>query len=89
MVTLGYLYGLIRDRHIGWHKVLLAQLSMPFGAVAAVWFITVMTGSKLANIGGPTDVIVLMMIAVGGALGAANLVYTVQSLFAAPGHLED
>ena len=84
LVTLAYVYVLIPDHHISWRKFLLAQLSMPFGAVAAVWFVLVMTSSKLANIGGPIDIIVLLMVAVGGAIGAAVLVYTVQSLVAAP-----
>ncbi|WP_136439641.1 DUF5368 domain-containing protein [Pacificoceanicola onchidii] len=82
LVTVGYLFVLVRDRNISWRKFLLAQLSMPFGAVAAVWFVMVMTNSKLANIGGPIDVIVLMMVAVGGAVGGAILVYTLESLFA-------
>ena len=41
VVTLGYVYVLIRDRKISWHKFLLAQLSMPVGAVLAVWFVLV------------------------------------------------
>ena len=84
VVTLAYLYVLIRDRNISWGKFLLAQLSMPFGAVAAVWFVMVMTSSRLSDIGGPVDVIVLLMVAAGGAVGAAILVYTVQSLIAPP-----
>lgn len=78
IVTLAYFFVLIRDRNISWRKFLLAQLSMPFGAVAAVWFVLQITSSKLANIGGPIDVIVLLMVAAGGAIGAAVLVYTVQ-----------
>ena len=85
LVTLAYLYVLVRDRHISWRKFLMAQVSMPFGAVAAVWFVLVMTSSKLANIGGPIDVIVLLMVAAGGAIGAAVLVYTAQSMIARPG----
>jgi len=81
IVTLAYLYVLIRDRHIGWRKFLIAQLFMPVGAVAAVWFVMVMTSSKLSDIGGPVDVIVFLGIAALGAVGAAILVYTVESLF--------
>lgn len=85
LVTLAYFYVLIRDRNISWRKFLLAQLSMPFGAVAAVWFVLLMTHSQLRNIGGPVDVIVLFGVAVGGAVGIAVLVYTVQSLIAPRG----
>ncbi|MFO8126132.1 DUF5368 domain-containing protein [Yoonia sp.] len=80
-VTLGYLYVLIRDRSVSWRKFFLAQLSMPLGAVLAVWFVMVMTKSRLADIGGPVDVIVFLGIAVTGAIGMAILVYTLESLF--------
>lgn len=81
LVTAAYLYVLVRDRSMSMRKFLLAQLSMPFGAVAAVVFVQAMTHSHLRDIGGPVDVIVLLGVAVMGAVGAAILVYTVQSLF--------
>ncbi len=80
VVTLAYLYVLIRDREMSMRKFLLAQLSMPFGAVAAVLFVQVMTHSHLRDIGGPVDVIVLLGVAAMGAVGIAILVYTAQSL---------
>ncbi|MCF2903886.1 DUF5368 domain-containing protein [Octadecabacter sp. CECT 8868] len=80
VVTLAYLFVLIRDRAVSWHKFLWAQLSMPVGAVLAVWFLLVMTHSQLRDMGGPIDLIVLLMVAVGGAVGMAILVYTGQSL---------
>ncbi len=80
VITLGYLYVLIRDRRVGWRKFLVAQLFMPVGAVIAVWFVMVMTDSQLADMGGPVDLIVLLAIAVVGAIGAAILVYTVEAL---------
>jgi len=80
IVTLAYIYVLIRDRSIGWRKFLVAQLFMPVGAVLAVWFVMAMTDSHMADIGGPVDIILLIGIAVVGAIGAAILVYTVESL---------
>ena len=80
IVTLAYLYVLIRDRAMSMRKFFLAQLSMPFGAVAAVVFVQVMTNSHLRDIGGPVDVIVLLGVAAMGAIGLAILVYTAQSL---------
>lgn len=80
LVTAAYVYVLIRDRSVSWRKFLLAQLSMPVGAVAAVWFVLAVTHSRLANLGGPVDVILFLGIAAGGAVGTAVLVYTVQSL---------
>ena len=84
VITLAYLYVLIRDRAMSMRKFLLAQLSMPFGAVAAVLFVQVMTHSGFSDIGGPVDLIVVLGIAVLGAIGAAILVYTAQSLFRKP-----
>ncbi|MEF3048224.1 DUF5368 domain-containing protein [Pseudotabrizicola sp. L79] len=81
LVTVAYLYVLVRDRSVSWRKFLLAQLSMPFGAVAAVVFVQQMTHSHLRDLGGPVDLIVFLGVAVMGAVGAAILVYTVQSLF--------
>lgn len=80
LITVAYLYVLIRDRHISWRKFLWAQLSMPFGAIAAVWFVMFMTHSSLSDMGGPVDIIILLMIAGAGAVGSAVLVYTVESL---------
>jgi drug/metabolite transporter (DMT)-like permease len=85
LVTAAYLYVLVRDRAMSMRKFLWAQLSMPFGAVAAVLFVQVMTHSHFRDIGGPIDVIVLLGVAVLGAVGAAILVYTAQSLFRGAG----
>ena len=76
---------LVRDRSVSWRKFLLAQLAMPVGAVAAVVFVFWITKSGMKDIGGAIDLIVLLGIAVAGAVGLAILVYTVQSLLRPPG----
>lgn len=81
VITVLYLYVLIRDRAMSMRKFLYAQLSMPFGALAAVLFVQGVTHSGFGDIGGPVDVIVLLGVAVMGAVGLAILVYTAQSLF--------
>ena len=81
LVTAAYLFVLIRDRALSMRKFLWAQLSMPFGAIAAVLCVQGITSSGFKDIGGPIDVIVLLGIAVMGAIGMAILVYTAQSLF--------
>jgi uncharacterized membrane protein YhaH (DUF805 family) len=81
IVTVLYLYVLIRDRAMSMRKFLLSQLSMPIGAIAAVWFVLAVTHSHLRDMGGAVDVIVLLGIAAMGAIGMAILVYTAQSLF--------
>lgn len=80
LVTAAYLYVLIRDRAVSWRKFLWAQVAMPFGAIAAVLFVQGVTSSGFRDIGGPIDVIVLLLVAAAGAVGAAILVYTAQSL---------
>ncbi len=80
IITLAYIYVLIRDRSMSMRKFLLAQLSMPVGGIAAVWFVMLMTNSGLADIGGPIDWIVLLGVFAAGAVGFAILVYVVQSL---------
>lgn len=80
LVTLAYLFVLIRDRAVSWKKFLYAQLSMPIGAVLAVWFVMVMTKSKLSDLGGPVDLIVFLGISAAGAVGMAILVYTLEAL---------
>ncbi|WP_377505704.1 DUF5368 domain-containing protein [Octadecabacter sp. R77987] len=84
LVTGAYLFVLVRDRAVSWHKFLWAQLSMPVGAVLAVWLVLAMTHSRLSDMGGPIDVIVLLLVAAGGAVGMAILVYTGQSLLRGP-----
>lgn len=81
LATLAYLYVLIRDRALSMRKFLLAQISMPLGAIAAVLFVQAATHSSFSDIGGPVDVIVLLGVAALGAIGMAIVVYTLQSLF--------
>ncbi len=78
-ITLAWVYVLIRDRAMSMRKFLLAQLSMPVGGIAAVWFVLLITNSGLRDIGGPIDWIVLLGVFVAGAIGFAILVYVVQS----------
>jgi uncharacterized membrane protein YhaH (DUF805 family) len=85
LITALYLYVLIRDRSVSWRKFLWAQLSMPLGAIAAVLFVQGITSSGFSDIGGPIDWLVIMGVAVMGAVGLAILVYTVQSLLRRPG----
>ncbi|NEW87441.1 MULTISPECIES: DUF5368 domain-containing protein [Rhodopseudomonas] len=80
VITAGYLYVLIRDHKMSMRRFLWAQLSMPFGAIAAVLFVQAVTHSDFRDLGGPVDWIVMLAVAVLGAGGSAILVYTLQSL---------
>ena len=83
-VTVAYLYVLVRDRRMSMRKFLLAQLSMPFGAVMAVAFVMWATSSSISDIGGPIDAIVFLGVAALGAIGFAILVYVAQSILRGP-----
>jgi len=80
IVTLAWIFVLVRDRALGMRQFLVAQMFMPVGAVLAVWFVMSMTSSHLSDVGGPVDVIILLGIAGLGAIGAAILVYVVARL---------
>jgi amino acid transporter len=80
VITALYVFVLVRDRSLSMRKFLWAQLSMPIGAIAAVLFVQGITSSGFKDLGGPIDVIVLLGVAVLGAVGLAILVYTAQSL---------
>ena len=79
-ITAAYAFVLLRDRKLSMRKFLLAQVSMPFGAIAAVLFVQGITSSGFRDLGGPIDVLVLLAVAAAGAVGLAILVYTAQSL---------
>lgn len=79
-ITAAYAFVLLRDRRLSMRKFLLAQVSMPFGAAAAVLFVQGITASGFRDLGGPIDVLVLLAVAAAGAVGLAILVYTAQSL---------
>lgn len=83
-ITVAYVHVLIRDRALSMRKFLLAQLSMPVGAVLAVGFVLRITNSRLSDMGGPIDWLVMLGIAGLGAVGFAILVYVVQSLIRRP-----
>lgn len=84
VVTVAYLYVLLRDRAFSVRKFLWAQVSMPLGALIAVWLVFYSTDSGWVDLGGPVDYLVLLGIALLGAFGAAILVYTLQSLLWPP-----
>ena len=82
LVTIAFVYVLIRDRGFDGRRLLRAELAAPVGAVAAVMFVLWMTNSHLRDMGGPIDWIVLLGIAVAGAVGLTLLVYVAQALIA-------
>src|SRR5699024_12739910 len=67
VVTVAYIYVVIRDRAVSMKEFLWAQLSMPIGAGVAVWLVMGSTDSGIVGLGGPVDCVVLLGVAVLGA----------------------
>ena len=80
LITSLYVCVLVRDRSVWVRKFLWARLSLRIGAIVAVLFVQGITSSGFKDMGGPIDGIVLLGVAVLGAVGLAILVYTAQSL---------
>jgi len=81
IVGILFIYIVVRDRKIEAKRLVRAELWAPIGAAIGVAFTFFITNSNFADIGGPVDVIVLIMIGVAGAIGMTTLAYIVQSLF--------
>jgi len=81
VITLAFFWVLLRDRHLKAVPLLRAELLAPVGAVASIWFVFAITSSGLKDMGGPIDVIVLLLIGVAGGIGSTILVYVMQALF--------
>ena len=82
LVTLLFIYVLIRDRGLESRQLVRAELTAPIGAIGAVLFVQWITNSGFRDIGGPIDWIVVLGIAVAGAVGLMLLVYVAQALIA-------
>ena len=80
IVTVAFIYVVIRDRTLRSRWFLRAELVAPIGAIAAIWFVFAVTQSGLGDIGGPIDAIALILIGVAGAGGLTLLAYTVQAV---------
>jgi len=84
LVTVAFVYVLIRDRNLESRRLVRAELLAPVGAIAAIWFVQAMTSSGFRDIGGPIDVIVLIGIGVAGGVGLTIRSYVAQALSGGP-----
>ncbi|TCP62790.1 hypothetical protein EV663_10150 [Rhodovulum bhavnagarense] len=84
MITLAFIFVLIRDRSVEARYLARAELSAPIGAIAAILFVQYMTNSGFSDLGGPIDIIVLMLTGIAGAGGLTFLAYVVQAFMRQP-----
>jgi len=80
VVTLGFVWVLIRDRGLDSKRLVRAQVVGVLGGVAAILFMQWITNSGFRDIGGPVDLMLVALIFVLGAIGTAILAYTVQAV---------
>ena len=79
-VTAAFVWVLIRDRGLDSRRLVRAQVVGILGGIAAVLFMQWITNSGFRDIGGPIDLVLVALIFVLGAVGAAILAYTVQAV---------
>ena len=80
LIGLAFLWIVIRDRRLESARFVRAELLAPVGAIVAILFVQWVTSSGFSDVGGPIDVIVLIAIAVLGAVGITILGYVVQGI---------
>ncbi|ADZ71054.1 DUF5368 domain-containing protein [Polymorphum gilvum] len=80
LITLAFVYVVIRDRSLESTRLVRAELLAPVGAIAAILFVQFITNSGFKDIGGPIDVIALILIGVAGAVGLTFLAYVAQAV---------
>lgn len=81
VILLAFLWQIVRDHSLESRRFLRAELWAPVGALAAILFVQFVTNSGFSDIGGPIDVIVLILIGTAGAIGLTILAYVLLGLF--------
>jgi len=80
VATLAFLWLLIRDRGLVSRRFVLSQLVGIAGGFAAVLFMQLITHSRLADVGGPIDWLLVAAIWLIGAGGTTVVVYDLWGL---------
>lgn len=80
LVTAAFFFVLLRERRLVGRWLLRAELLAPVGAIAAIYFVLTITNSGFSDLGGPIDVIVMILIGAAGAVGLTILAYVMQAL---------
>lgn len=75
-----FVWVLLRERSLKAWRLVRSQIWAPLGGALAIGFVLWITNSRLADIGGPIDWIVLLGIFLAGGVGFSILVYVVQAL---------
>lgn len=88
VVTAAFAWVLLRDRGLDSRRLVRAQVVGLAGGLAAILFMQWITNSGFRDIGGPVDLMLVALIFVLGAIGAAILAYTVQAVVLGERHVD-
>ncbi|HRK19736.1 MAG TPA: DUF5368 domain-containing protein [Hyphomicrobiaceae bacterium] len=80
LITVGFVYVLIRDRGFSSGRLVRSEILAPVGGLASVLIMQRITDSRFSDIGGPIDVILVALIFIAGMIGTVMLAYLFQSL---------
>ena len=75
-----FLYILVSERSFKSARFKRSELLGIAGGFLAVWFVQMITSSGYSDIGGPVDLILVMLIWLAGAFGTIMVAYTLQGL---------
>ena len=81
LIVTAFLWQIVREHRLESRRFLRAELWAPVGALAAILFVQTVTNSGFTDIGGPIDVIMLILIGSAGAVGLTILAYVVPGFF--------
>ncbi len=70
----------VRNKRFKSEHYLWAKIAAPIGAIFAVLFMMWFNNSGFHDLGGPIDVILVLFLAIGGAIAAAMVAYLAQYL---------
>ena len=82
IATLAFLWLLVRDRGLVSRRFVMSELVGVVGGFAAIVVMLVATQSRLADVGGPVDWLLVALIWLIGAVGTTVLVYDLWGLWA-------
>jgi hypothetical protein len=86
VITAAFIFVVIRDHKLESRDLVRAEIWAPVGGIMAILFLQFMTESGFSDLGGPIDIIVLILTGCTGALGLTILVYVFQALFLRRAH---
>ena len=81
IIIAAFIFVLVRDHKLESRDLVRAEIWAPVGGILAILFLQFITESGFSDIGGPIDIIVLILTGCTGALGLTILIYVFQALF--------